>query len=539
MKTGVLSLVLLFCFLSCQTRTGKRLLDIDSQLNEKPDSALFALNQIGTSDLFKSKDKALYALLKSSALDKNYIDVTNDSLINIAVNYYSNHGKAYNRMRSYYYHGIVKRNAKQYPAAIVSLEKAEKEARSINDLHYLGLIYRNLGSIYNSSSNYAEAKQYTRMAINAFQQNQDALYADYAKYSLAVLFLNEGVHWDSCRVLLNEVRNACVPKSLQEQADIRLAYTYVALQDSLQKAIEIYQSHPVSQFWNIDFGYSALAHAFMGDKESAAKQMEEGYRMAANKIEVSRLHSLLYRVDSLEGNYLLALRKVSEAMSIQDSAFRAHLQESVFTAQRDYYQQESTTQSIRLQKQRVYFTSTSIIFLLTLLIVIMIVQNKRKEQEARWQEQMARLALEQQNILKGNSLLVGTLFIDKLIRLCGLSIQYYSAGDKDEKRIFLQEFIKATKELRYSPDLINGLKDDLNLYCDGVMDKLMAQVPSIKGENRTIISLFFAGIPDKVVQLIMGRISTGSLKTLRSRFRTMIKAANAPDENLFLEMLKK
>lgn len=537
MKIGVYSLLLFFCLLSCQTRTSKKLCDIDSQLDEKPDSALFALNQIKESDLFKTKDKAYYALLKSAALDKNYIDVTNDSLINFAIDYFSNHGKPYNRMRSYYYQGLVKRNAQLYPSAIVSLEKAEKEAINLHNLRYLGLIYRNMGSIYNSSSNFSEAKKYTRMAINAFQQNQDTLYADYANYSLAVLYLNEGVHWDSCRVLLNEVRKSRVPKSLQEQAEIRLAYTYVALQDSLQKAIGIYQSHPVSQFWITDYGYSALAYSLLGDKQSAARQIAEGYRIAANKIEMSRLNSLLYRIDSLEGNYSLALRKVSEAMNIQDSAFRAHLQESVFTAQRDFYQQESTMQAIRLQKQRITFIYSCIFIFFTLLIIFIIFQKKRKEQEAQWKEQMAQLALEQQSILKGNSLLVGTMFLNKLISLCGLSVKYYSAGDKDEKKFFLEEFKNAAKELRNSPNLLTKLKDDLNLYCAGIMDKLLEQVPAIKGENREIIALFFSGIPDTFILTIMNRMSLGSLRTLRSRFRQTIKDASCPDEDLFLEML--
>jgi hypothetical protein len=69
------------------------------------------------------------------------------------------------------------------------------------------------------------------------------------------------------------------------------------------------------------------------------------------------------------------------------------------------------------------------------------------------------------------------------------------------------------------------------------MDKLKDQVPGIRGNNRRIIALFFAGIPDPVVQIIMQRVSIGSLRTLRSRFRQTIKEAHAPDENLFLDML--
>ncbi|MBP5317775.1 MAG: hypothetical protein J6Y83_08740, partial [Bacteroidales bacterium] len=60
----------------------------------------------------------------------------------------------------------------------------------------------------------------------------------------------------------------------------------------------------------------------------------------------------------------------------------------------------------------------------------------------------------------------------------------------------------------------------------------------IKGDNRKLISLFFAGLPYSTVQLVMNRVSIESLKTARSRFRKEIKAANAPDEELFLRLLE-
>jgi hypothetical protein len=124
-----------------------------------------------------------------------------------------------------------------------------------------------------------------------------------------------------------------------------------------------------------------------------------------------------------------------------------------------------------------------------------------------------------------------------MVRLCGLSSQYYLAGDEFDKKVFLDKFKNAVKELRSSPDLLEVLEKDLNQYCSGIMDKLTEQVPGIIGENRSIAAMFFAGIPDALVQIIMNRVSTGSLKTLRSRLRQRIVDAHAPDEELFLKML--
>ena len=76
-----------------------QLIKIDEQLNQHPDSALFALKQIDTSRIAGKKDWAYYHLLHSAALDKNYIDVTDDSLITLSADYYENHGNIYNRIR--------------------------------------------------------------------------------------------------------------------------------------------------------------------------------------------------------------------------------------------------------------------------------------------------------------------------------------------------------------------------------------------------------------------------------------------------------
>ncbi len=74
-------------------------------MQEKPDSSLYILKRIDSDKLSRRKDKAKYALLYSQALDKNYIDKTNDSLILVAVDYYQEHGTDQEKMLAYYYLG--------------------------------------------------------------------------------------------------------------------------------------------------------------------------------------------------------------------------------------------------------------------------------------------------------------------------------------------------------------------------------------------------------------------------------------------------
>lgn len=57
----------------------------DAYMDEHPELALEALEAIDAEELTTRKIQAKYALMYSMALDKNYIDVTNDSIIAPAI----------------------------------------------------------------------------------------------------------------------------------------------------------------------------------------------------------------------------------------------------------------------------------------------------------------------------------------------------------------------------------------------------------------------------------------------------------------------
>ena len=368
-------LVLFGCslLLSCHSRLEKQLSGIDELLYQYPDSALSELKRIDTLSIHRTKDKAYYALLLSAARDKCYIDVTNDSLITLSADYFANHGSLYNRMRSYYYQGIVRMNAKQYPAAVLSFEKAEQDARAIRDLRYLGLIYRNKGNIYNQTGNFIEAKKNNKQALSCFINNSDSIYAQYLTYSLAVNYLNNtGVHYntedlDSCQYHLKDLLTNNSNPTLQAYSRVLYACTLVSKGDSLQKAINLFRSVPRSTLDFQDLAYFALAFAKTGHVDSAKFWMSTAYNVCRTRTEQEVLNSFLFRVDTVEGRYKEALQKLIGAMAVQDSVTRVLLQQSLSIAQKDYYQHEATLKNNQIQRQRLVFSAISIIALLTFL----------------------------------------------------------------------------------------------------------------------------------------------------------------------------
>ncbi len=91
--------------------------------------------------LSSSADRGLYSLLYSMALDKNYIDLKNDSIIRPAVSYFSRHKDNTRTFLSYYYLGRVYENAENYDHALLSYLNAEAIINACISREYITRLY--------------------------------------------------------------------------------------------------------------------------------------------------------------------------------------------------------------------------------------------------------------------------------------------------------------------------------------------------------------------------------------------------------------
>lgn len=79
-------------------------------MDTRPDSALAVLESIPASNIRGKELSARYALLKSMALDKNYIDTTTFDVLQPAIDYYTKNGSPDEQLRTYYYQGRIYQN---------------------------------------------------------------------------------------------------------------------------------------------------------------------------------------------------------------------------------------------------------------------------------------------------------------------------------------------------------------------------------------------------------------------------------------------
>lgn len=518
--------------ISCQSNAHKSLDTVESLLSSQSDSALSILNRLSLEERTTPSLQARYALLNSMALDKNYIDVKDDSLINVAVKYYLSNGSERDKMRSLYYQGLVRKNAQRYTAAIVSLEQARQIAEELMDWHYVGLINRNMAEIFNSCNNTASATQHQLRAITAFSRNKEKIYADYAKYSLAVLYNND-LQYDSAKTVLIELKDNQTDETLNHFANLCYAGIFVQMEDSIQRALNIYRSTPESYFDILDYGMYALASLYNGQKDSAEFYFTKAYSLSNSLEQNASLDFLYADFDSRIGNYRAAYNNIFAAAHVQDSLTRVLLNQSLTNAQLDYYKQEAALQK-RIAAQRKINQKVTIGSLLLFAIILLLVfLNWRKRQDEKLKDCLVKLS--DSNQIKAR--LTGVYCYERVARLCQLANQYVFSDNEREQTITLQELRQLANDIHNSSKFFELLSQELNKNCFGVIDAVRSQLPSIKGENLKIITLFFAGFSAAQVAIILGRPSTGSVRTLKSRLREVIRKSNAPDKQRFLDLL--
>lgn len=537
-KALLIVLLLIQCLIpSCYRIDSVNLEEIESVLSSYPDSALLLLQRVDQHKLLSSKNRAYYSLMKSAALDKNYIDIASDSLIAPAVEYYSKRGINIYRMMAYYYQGIVFRNAQDYSASIIAFEKAEKDALKLNNQFYLGLISRNKAHIYNSTNNILAAIKNQIDAINYFRIAQKDNYAAYSTLSLAIEYINNG-SYDLALQCLDELNGY---ESLQAQHDRLKAGILVSSTQDYEQAVKLYKGVPSNLFDLHDCALLALALEKCGERETADIWLSEAYLRCKNDIGKGNVDFLHGKIEALRGNYESAFNLTSNASSIQDSVTRFILQQSISESQRDFYKAESLLHEEKVERLQDRFVFSGIMGVVIFLIVGLVLAMRHKENERIQKEQMFVLKYREQQldlVRRSNAHLIGSLFRERLNHLDSVSDAYLNADDDKGKYQAFIQFKSELATMRKDQNLFASLEKDLNLYCNGLMEKLSEQVPTIKGENKNIIMLFFAGLPYDTIQLIMNKNSKESLKMARSRYRKEILESKAPDADIFLAMLK-
>ena len=407
MKRHILfAAVVLSIAVSCTGRGIIRALDdVESCLSEHPDSALSVLDSLSTAGIQGREANAKFALLYSMALDKSYIDATDDSLINIAVDWYRKHGTADERLKSYYYQGRVYQNSGDNEAAMGSFVRAE--AASGNEKNETkGLLYTAMSGIYIQIFDFVKAELYNNRAKNCY-----LLAGDTDKYAGTILFSSD-LHYangdynstiaclDSVKTMLDSIstshRNAYYIQSMRIKRDRE---DRAGLSDELNQYLSSTGAENISWLDVADY------YTYLGQYDKSESALQQYREFHPEYKDEPAYHIAAYILNDSLGDYREALDDYINYSLLSDSL-------SLVIAEQDTgFIQERYEKDLQMEKERntrllvTLISVFSIILLVTIAYILRFrLRQSRMERESlaaemsRYKENYSRLKLERDEL---------------------------------------------------------------------------------------------------------------------------------------------
>ena len=158
-----LALMLMACFMSCSRGVDKRLVLADTLMWTAPDSSLAILESINRDSLQGEENLAYYALLLTQAQFRCNIQLTSDTLISKAVDYYSDNHNREHYTRALLYKGGAYEDMGDPVEAIKWYKLAENNADNI-DYRNLAQLSLRMGKLYydNYASNNLDLEKFEK-----------------------------------------------------------------------------------------------------------------------------------------------------------------------------------------------------------------------------------------------------------------------------------------------------------------------------------------------------------------------------------------
>lgn len=167
MKSSLVLVALLAVLAGCDRSAEQCLLMAEERMESEPISAYKSLSELEEVDKLSAEQQARYALLYTQAMDKCNIPlVGNDSLINIAVRYFTQHNKRHYAAKSLLYKGIVhmQYENRNLDKAAKAFAQSVKWFKGVEDNQYKAMLYRRFAILKSGRGQYRDALPYYKNA---------------------------------------------------------------------------------------------------------------------------------------------------------------------------------------------------------------------------------------------------------------------------------------------------------------------------------------------------------------------------------------
>ena len=550
----------MFALFGCNTSVVRNSLSrAEGLMAESPDSAKTVLDSIKRTDLKNRALKARFALLYSQAMDKCYNDTDIASLISVALNYYSKRGSNHEKALSYYYRGVIARNAKDIDKEVEYLVRAKEYAEKTDDAYLNGLIYSLLARKYYIQFSFEEALDLYKKAVTEFEKTNNIanqLYA-YSGIHNSLLFLDrkeESISSAEKALKLSKVLNRTteitlweleimdIGNKINDVEDIsRAKYLLTLLEDS--DDIERYRRWGYI-YWVENKLDSAIYYykRYIANLPSFNRQT---IRPILNLAE-------LYRLTNKTDETILYLNKY---INVTDSINRAEREVLIQNLDKKYRTQQIKESYTALRKQHTLFVIICILLVIILIISTAYLFSRYKSKIEKIQQESEASIVQYATLQKQYDTLLQNMgaytkengeqgfklvevLHNRLNSLRELSEFAYYYGDTDSSKKFYNKFkehiiISKNRNAILADDII----DMANMLNNGVITYLKVHYPTITTYELSYCGLISLGFTPESIRILFNHSNNHSLYIVRTRISKKIGLNRALHIEVFISAL--
>lgn len=554
-----------FLLVSCDNRQTKSLLqDVETYIQERPDSALRVLRKVDSLTLNTKSLRARYSLLFAMALDKNYIDTTALSILEPTVAYYERLGSPQDKMLSCYYLGRIYANRKDYPNAVIFYSQALRES-SADDYYHKGLAYEALANAYSASFNTEEELRNAILAHDCFDKIRDKTLA-LSRYKIAQAYHNNE-QFDLADSLYSSVYSGLDSTSklafyaMEDQVSNDLQREGPDVERDL-RLLEYVAEHRGNLTLTSYYEYAYLL--LLAGKESEAENI---LSQLSNREANGKTMEIRYRIAECKGQNEEALALLKSMLSHQNDVVKKKLAQSVFKAQSDYYR---LTAEVSEQKSTIANQRSVIILIASLMMagLLYIVFMKRKTALIREKDRLAQAVEESERLLETvrnrakqeKEERDKDIFDlksrnererDKIKELRDMYVslyqkrfyeigKYYDAASSHRlesiKEKAYHDVISSTQAL--FEEIASGSEGQkkfearINADLDDIVSKIRSDFPKLKDDDIRFICYLIVGFDTSTISFLMD-ISKENVRVKKHRLREKLNGYSGPNETLY------
>lgn len=530
--------------LSCSTfDVRNRLNDIESYIMDRPDSALAVLDTMDRSLLTTERLRAHHALLHAMALDKNYIDVTDDSIARVAVDYYSRKGPDKYEARALYYLGNSYYYASEYDKAILYYTKAENVAVGV-DVLYLGMIKMAQADSYSYTYNHDEELKCLQESYYIFNSIKEEYFLSLTKLRIAQTLFNKKQDIIADSLINDIIHSELIDKKVQRAAKVTYAFRCAVkenpdFEESSKLYADIINNNDISYMTYQDYWVWAYSLSKVGNKE-ASQSIVSQLRSDTS----ATAYYWQYKIAKSEGRLTDALSFLEKSSTKNNCEVEEALKQSLSSVQRDYYISQSELSEYKIQNSRLALIVIIIaaVLLIALILWVVFLYIKRKEEEKeqylKYADEIHRQLIESKNenypALKRKYL---AMYQSRFDTIGALYEQYsLSHGRNNEEKAIYDRVVALVDEFRNGYQDVEGFESVINNDFDDIMADLRKDMPGFKEVDYAIFRFMLVGFDATVISHLLD-MTMNAIYIRKSRMRHQIDKVNPLRKEEYLEIL--